>query len=224
MDIKSSTPTPVLSNFLAIYTTNRRLCSTKSDFAASAGQVVRLGCRVWDFYRRLVEIMQKHFPGECMMQSWRCSQSVVNLWREQHNDLIFKIDHDDPFKVGKAGALQYLEMRKKYRITNIFWGDDRMACSFIDELLKNGVRVPDEVNVISFDNLDLAQYLAIPLTTWGIPIVQHTELVVDAILNDHKLADTVSQPLFSPGKSARLTPEILRELSGCCRISCGDMQ
>ena len=34
IDIRSSTPTPVLSNFFAIYTTSRKLCSTNMDRAS----------------------------------------------------------------------------------------------------------------------------------------------------------------------------------------------
>ena len=34
MEIRSSTPTPVLSNFFAMYTTSRRLCSISSAFAS----------------------------------------------------------------------------------------------------------------------------------------------------------------------------------------------
>ena len=39
IDIRSSTPTPVLSNFLAMYTTNRKLCSIKIAFASSSYSV-----------------------------------------------------------------------------------------------------------------------------------------------------------------------------------------
>ena len=36
MEIKSSTPTPVLSNFFAMYTTSLRLCSISIDLASSS--------------------------------------------------------------------------------------------------------------------------------------------------------------------------------------------
>ena len=42
MEIKSSTPTPVLSNFFAIYTTRRRLCSIRSFLASFASPFLRL--------------------------------------------------------------------------------------------------------------------------------------------------------------------------------------
>ena len=41
MDIRSSTPTPVLSNFFAMYTTSRRLCSIRMAFASSSYSVPR---------------------------------------------------------------------------------------------------------------------------------------------------------------------------------------
>ena len=34
MEIKSSTPTPVLSNFFAMYTTSLKLCSIRMDLAS----------------------------------------------------------------------------------------------------------------------------------------------------------------------------------------------
>ena len=39
IEIKSSTLTPVLSNFFAIYTTSRRLCSIRSDLASFSSGV-----------------------------------------------------------------------------------------------------------------------------------------------------------------------------------------
>ena len=42
MEIRSSTPTPVLSNFFAMYTTSRRLCSMSSFLAALSSSVPSL--------------------------------------------------------------------------------------------------------------------------------------------------------------------------------------
>ena len=182
-------------------------------------QIVRLGVPVWDFQEKLIEIMQKYYPGESMIQSWRCSQKVIGSIRRSTPELIFSFKSEDPFKIGAEGAQQYLEQRKKHRITNVFWGDDRMACGFINELLRHRVSIPDEVNIISFDNLDFSQYLAIPLTTWGIPIVHHTQMVLESIISGTDLTDVISQPVLSVGASAKLTSEIIDELTPYCEIS-----
>ena len=193
-----------------------------SGEASCSGQVSRLGVAVWDFQEKLVEIMQKYYPGECMMQSWRCSQLQVRKIRERNPEMIFKLDSENPFKIGEKCAEQYLEQSKKHRISNIFVGDDRIACGLVNRLLQGGVRIPDEVNVISFDNLDFSQYLAIPLTTWGVPIIRHTQMVVESILNNSDISDVVSLPVLTPGASAQLTGEIIQELSQYCEISTGE--
>ena len=184
-----------------------------------SGLIKRFGVKVWDFQQQLVQIMQKYYPGEIMLHSWRCSQLLARELRQRNPELIFEVDAENPFKIGIAGAQKYLRLRNKYNIRNVFWGDDRMACGFINELLKYGVSVPGEVNVISFDNLEFAQYLTIPLTTWGVPILRHTQAVVDSIINQSELSDTISLPVLSPGGSAALTPAMLDELQKYCHIS-----
>ena len=187
--------------------------------SAETTPVIRLGVKIWDFHTRLMEVMQKHFPGEIMLQAWRCSMPHIADLRKRAPELIFAMESENPFKIGEAGARQFLQTRKNHRITNVFWGDDRMACGFINELMKHGVSVPDEVNVISFDNLDFSRYLAIPLTTWGVPIMHHTQLVVDSLLNKAELTDRISLPVLSAGKSARLSKEIIAELAPYCQLA-----
>jgi DNA-binding LacI/PurR family transcriptional regulator len=36
-----------------------------------------------------------------------------------------------------------------------------------DILAKNGIKVPDDVSLASFDNIDASQYFVVPLTTMG---------------------------------------------------------
>lgn len=194
--------------------------SVPGNYCSSGSSLfIRLGVKVWDFHAKLTEVMQKYFPGEFMLHSWRCSMPYVADLRKRAPELIFAIENENPFKIGEAGALQFLQARKNHNITNVFWGDDRMACGFINELIKHGVKVPEEVNVISFDNLEISRYLAIPLTTWGVPIMQHTNLVADALLNKTALSDQISLPVLSAGKSAKLTEEILSELKPYCQLA-----
>jgi len=51
------------------------------------------------------------------------------------------------------------------RPTAVFCASDVMAIGFIGELLRRGVRVPDEVSVVGFDDLDMAAHLVPALTT-----------------------------------------------------------
>ena len=181
--------------------------------------LVRMGVKVWDFQSRLMEVMQKYYPGETMLHAWRCSMPHIAELRARAPEFEFHINIENPFKIGAAGAQQFLQARKKYNITNVFWGDDRMACGFVNELIKAGVNVPEEVNVISFDNLEFSRYLAIPLTTWGVPIIQHTKWVLEALLKQTPLPDKISLPVLTQGKSARLTDKMLAELAPYCQLA-----
>jgi len=50
-------------------------------------------------------------------------------------------------------------------MTAVVCGNDEMAAGFLRALAERGVRVPDDVSVIGFDDIPLAEYLSPPLTT-----------------------------------------------------------
>ncbi|PRY25321.1 LacI family transcriptional regulator [Aliiruegeria haliotis] len=51
------------------------------------------------------------------------------------------------------------------RPTAVYCASDEMAMGFIAELNRKGVRVPDEVSVLGFDDLEIAEHFVPPLTT-----------------------------------------------------------
>ena len=51
------------------------------------------------------------------------------------------------------------------RPTAVFCASDVMAIGFIGELLRRGVKVPDQVSVVGFDDLDMASHFVPSLTT-----------------------------------------------------------
>ena len=53
----------------------------------------------------------------------------------------------------------------KERPTAIFCFNDIMAMGLISTFQQAGIRVPDDVSIIGYDNIDLAPYFAPPLTT-----------------------------------------------------------
>lgn len=50
-------------------------------------------------------------------------------------------------------------------VTAVFCSNDRVALGLYHALRRRGVRVPDEVSVVGFDDLPWGEYLAPPLTT-----------------------------------------------------------
>ena len=65
----------------------------------------------------------------------------------------------------------------------IFVGNDHMACAVMDELRGSlGLRVPEDVSVVGYDDVPLAAWGAYELTTWRQPSNQMVEATVSLLL------------------------------------------
>ena len=84
----------------------------------------------------------------------------------------------------------------------VFAGNDAMAVGAYQALYQRGLRVPDDVAVIGYDDIQLAQYMMPPLTTIHQPKDSLGELAVDALL--HRLQDPQAEPQILV-----LTPELV---------------
>lgn len=78
------------------------------------------------------------------------------------NDRWF-FDGDFTLASGIAAARQWLAL--DVRPTAVFLSSDAMACGFMSELNRHGIRVPDDVSVIGFDDLEMSEHFIPPLTT-----------------------------------------------------------
>ena len=61
---------------------------------------------------------------------------------------------------------------RQERVTAAVFHDDELAALTLTELLRRGVRVPEELSVTGFDGLPLAEAFRVPLTTLRIPIAR----------------------------------------------------
>ncbi|GAA1794603.1 LacI family DNA-binding transcriptional regulator [Actinomadura chokoriensis] len=64
---------------------------------------------------------------------------------------------------GQAAAHEVMAMRP--RPDGVFCANDLLAIGLINELTRLGVRVPDDIAVIGYDDIELAASAAVPLTT-----------------------------------------------------------
>jgi LacI family transcriptional regulator len=69
---------------------------------------------------------------------------------------------------GEAAALEIAAIRP--RPTAIFAANDSMAIGALGALAGSGVRVPDDVSVVGFDDIPIARYVTPQLTTIGVDI------------------------------------------------------
>ncbi|HUX20745.1 MAG TPA: LacI family DNA-binding transcriptional regulator [Spirochaetia bacterium] len=64
----------------------------------------------------------------------------------------------------------------------LFCYNDKLAVGALRAISEKGLRVPDDIMVVGFDDLSFAAYLTVPLTTVAQPVVACAEAAVDLAL------------------------------------------
>ena len=83
-----------------------------------------------------------------------------------NNDYIFPGDWE--FESGRLAYERYKKLMSKP--TAIFAMNDLMAVGFIDAALDDGVRIPEDVSIIGFDNQEVCRFTRPRLTTVDLPL------------------------------------------------------
>lgn len=86
------------------------------------------------------------------------------------------------FNGGRELTLKLLDMPQPP--TAIFCFNDRMAMGAYDAIKSRGLRIPEDISVVGFDDEDLASYLVPPLSTVVLPHDEMARWAVGALL-DH---------------------------------------
>ena len=87
----------------------------------------------------------------------------------------------DTLEGGRRAARALLSGNRK--LTAILSVNDVMAVGALRELRENGIRVPQDLSVSGFDNIDLAQFCCPALTTVHIPRDQIGKTICDVLIS-----------------------------------------
>jgi LacI family transcriptional regulator len=66
---------------------------------------------------------------------------------------------------GRAAARVLVETPSASRATAVFCANDSLAIGLVQELVANGIRVPQDVAVVGYDDIEWAESSTVPLTT-----------------------------------------------------------
>lgn len=69
------------------------------------------------------------------------------------------------FPEGRTVGTELVERPASERPTAVFCANDLLALGLLQELVQHGIRVPDDIAIVGFDDLDLASAATVPLTT-----------------------------------------------------------
>ncbi len=84
---------------------------------------------------------------------------------------------------GSQAIVKFMDERKA-AFDGVVCANDLMALGACDELLARGVRIPDEVKVVGFDDIDESRYYRVPLTTVRQPFYEMGKAAVGNLLHD----------------------------------------
>lgn len=97
---------------------------------------------------------------------------------------------------GYQGAKKILE--NSQGVTALFCMNDITAIGAIHAIHEYGLKMPEDISLISMDNIELAQYVSPMLTTMHIPIEEMgkmtAKILIDRIQNGHTLPLKISLP------------------------------
>jgi DNA-binding LacI/PurR family transcriptional regulator len=76
------------------------------------------------------------------------------------------------------------------RPTAIFGFNDYLAIGLISLLEQHGIKVPEDMSIVGFDNIELSQYAKVPLTTVDFNGEEVTTAAVDLLIDKIKNKNT----------------------------------
>ncbi len=121
--------------------------------------------------------------------------------------LVHEVDAATTFEAGFRVAAQLLSMAEPP--TALVCSDDEVAVGAIKACRARGARVPDDLAIVGFDDLPVAAYAEVPLTTIGHPAAEAGRQAAEILLADIDAGEV------SPPKTVVLEPDLI------VRDSCG---
>ena len=116
--------------------------------------------------------------------------SILEGFRKAHEKFALEVRPDWIFgspRVAEEGgsdlAQQFLALPKAARPSGMVVINDRSAFGFMVDVAKAGIRIPDELSVVGHDDLAVARYCPVPLTTVTHPYWQIASTVVSLLRN-----------------------------------------
>lgn len=83
-------------------------------------------------------------------------------------------------------------------LTAVVCANDWMALGAIEAVYQRGLRIPDDISLVGFDDIDSAQWLTPPLTTLRQPLRQigakGAELLIEQMETGQRCSETVLFP------------------------------
>lgn len=132
---------------------------------------------------------------------------------EQHHltyDSNLVVEGDFYKESGKKAVMELLDVRKG-EFDAILASNDEMAIGALDELLRRGIRVPEDMKVIGFDDVEEIRFKGAPLASVRQPLKEMAKTAIHSLIR-HINGETIARHQF-------LTPQYIPRASCGCVVS-----
>ena len=104
------------------------------------------------------------------------------------------------FAEGRAAAARIARLPARTRPTAVFCANDLLSLGFLQELIRGKVRVPEDIAVVGYDDIDFAAASIVPLTSVRQPRAQLGRAAADLLMDEVLRPDTHTheQVVFAP--------------------------
>jgi LacI family transcriptional regulator len=164
----------------------------------SSADVPSIGCTNWAggfaATEHLIQLGHRRIaviggPAEMMCSQERIAGHEAALLKAGIPRSRTLIRHGDFYLAGgRKIAAELLGLRE--RPTAIFAGSDEQARGVYDEAHARGLRIPEDLSVVGFDDVDICEWMSPRLTTVHQPIDQMAALAIRTVLQDLPTGET----------------------------------
>jgi LacI family transcriptional regulator len=132
------------------------------------------------------------------------------------DDLILIETSANNVAAGKSAGTQIAATGAVDRPTAVFCANDLIALGVLQEMTQSGIRVPEDVAIVGYDDVDFAAAAAVPLSSVRQPRQQigqtAAQLLLDEVLGQqtHKHRQVIFQPELEIRRSSQAPPRAQR--------------
>jgi len=114
---------------------------------------------------------------------------------------------------GKWAGAEIVSIPAASRPTAVFCANDLMALGVLQEMTRNHIRVPEDMSIVGYDDIDFAAAAAVPLTSVRQPRQQLGRMAARLLLEEaaddvgtHQHRQVIFEPEFVIRQSTQATP------------------
>mgnify|MGYP000564595948 CR=1 FL=1 len=135
----------------------------------------------------LLQLGHRHIGCIYAAPEIQTAADVLDVYRSRLTDAGHAVDEtwtEDGRFTDEGGAAAAAALLKRHpEITALFCGNDKMAIGVLHYLTSQGIKVPDDISVVGFDNMQHAAFVTPSLTTVHLPLYQVGALACERLID-----------------------------------------